>query len=142
MIRKVTFRSKSFYDIPRKQWHETCSRIKRRDKFTCQRCGCGISAKLLVDHLVSMQDGGTDKDENLITFCKWCSISVKLMGWFNGGLQKVCAMAGMRSSENAKPKRHVRVPVLEESGEKSILKGKSPSNQDVFEKSVDYRAID
>jgi hypothetical protein len=44
-----------------------------RDKYTCQHCkGKTKDSKLEVHHIVFRRNGGSDKQENLITLCKTC----------------------------------------------------------------------
>ena len=50
-------------------------RILQRDGFRCVYCGARASdgAILHVDHSVSVVDGGTDDDSNLVTACDLCN---------------------------------------------------------------------
>jgi HNH endonuclease len=54
---------------PKQRW-----RILRRDTFTCQYCGLKApAAHLEVDHIISVNDGGTNDDDNLKTACIDCN---------------------------------------------------------------------
>ena len=44
-------------------------RIRRRDDYTCQRCGADGHE---VDHIVNVARGGTDDDDNLAVLCDRC----------------------------------------------------------------------
>ncbi|MEI7479237.1 MAG: HNH endonuclease signature motif containing protein, partial [Actinomycetes bacterium] len=45
-------------------------RILIRDAFTCRQCGQVIDGKRAhVDHIIPLEDGGTDDDANLQTLC-------------------------------------------------------------------------
>lgn len=48
-------------------------RILQRDMFRCQNCmEVFIEQQLKVDHIVPLQIGGTDTDDNKQTLCKEC----------------------------------------------------------------------
>lgn len=49
-------------------------KVKRRDNYTCQRCGRTSDevAELHVHHIRSISKDGTNKPENLITLCDYC----------------------------------------------------------------------
>ncbi len=57
-----------------KQFRE---KIKRRDQFTCQKCGNGIHNEpnllLEVDHIIAVSRGGMSVEENLQTLCWVCN---------------------------------------------------------------------
>ncbi len=56
-----------------KEWRAKRIRILTRDAFICRICGrvtSGPSAN--VDHVVPLEDGGSDADENLQTLCRSC----------------------------------------------------------------------
>jgi 5-methylcytosine-specific restriction protein A len=45
-------------------------RIKQRDQYTCQMCGClRISKDLEIDHKVPISEGGSEDDSNLQSLC-------------------------------------------------------------------------
>jgi hypothetical protein len=49
--------------------------VFNRDGFTCQYCGSTPPSVVLhVDHVVSVANGGTNDDENLITACEDCNL--------------------------------------------------------------------
>ena len=51
-------------------WRARRERILTRDAFTCAVCGRVIGgADAHVDHIVPLEDGGTDEDHNLQTLC-------------------------------------------------------------------------
>ena len=52
----------------------TRSRIKRRDRWTCQKCGGAICGNrdLQVDHRIPVAEGGGDDDANLWTLGDDC----------------------------------------------------------------------
>lgn len=45
-------------------------KIFERDNYRCKACGMKIC--LEVHHMLSKEYGGSDKEDNLITLCKWC----------------------------------------------------------------------
>jgi hypothetical protein len=51
-------------------------KILSRDNHTCQYCGATVSdgAKLQIDHIQSVWEGGETKEDNLITSCLDCNI--------------------------------------------------------------------
>lgn len=56
-----------------RDWRARRLRILTRDAFTCRDCGrvtYGQAAH--VDHIVPLEAGGTDADENLATRCSSC----------------------------------------------------------------------
>ncbi|WP_337983750.1 HNH endonuclease [Lysinibacillus sp. C5.1] len=47
-----------------------------RDNFTCQKCGSvGDIQNLVIDHITPKSLGGSNTIENLITLCRFCSVS-------------------------------------------------------------------
>lgn len=77
-FQSVTVHSKPLFDISLKKWHSICTRVKRRDLFTCQRCGNKMSSKLSVHHILSRKEGGTDEERNLVTLCVDCHDFIEL----------------------------------------------------------------
>ncbi len=56
-------------------WYRLRWVILNRDKFTCQYCGRRAPDVILqVDHKVSIANGGSDEESNLITSCSACNI--------------------------------------------------------------------
>jgi 5-methylcytosine-specific restriction protein A len=56
-------------------WRARRQRILLRDAYVCQADGCGrvVSGRAAhVDHLVPLEEGGTDDDANLRTMCEVC----------------------------------------------------------------------
>jgi 5-methylcytosine-specific restriction protein A len=56
-------------------WAAKRQRILLRDAYTCRASGCSavVSGKAAhVDHVVPLEDGGTDDDANLQTLCAAC----------------------------------------------------------------------
>ena len=52
---------------------KTKSAIFSRDRFTCAKCGFrGRAEDLEVHHIKMRVDGGSDKEENLLTLCSLC----------------------------------------------------------------------
>lgn len=51
--------------------------IKKRDNYTCQKCGLSIYDEphllLEVDHLIPISKGGLSEESNLITLCWMCN---------------------------------------------------------------------
>lgn len=47
--------------------------VLKRDDYTCQYCGAGKESKLTVDHIASLDAGGTNDPSNLITSCEVCN---------------------------------------------------------------------
>lgn len=57
--------------ISPKRWFK----ILNRDGFRCRYCGAtGEQAKLQVDHIEAVSNGGSHDDENLVTACFECNI--------------------------------------------------------------------
>jgi 5-methylcytosine-specific restriction endonuclease McrA len=51
-------------------WKAKRQRILIRDAFTCRQCGKVIDGKRAhVDHIIPLEDGGTDDDANLQVLC-------------------------------------------------------------------------
>ncbi|WP_167359309.1 HNH endonuclease [Burkholderia humptydooensis] len=46
-------------------------RIRRRDNYTCQKCGIAVRVGE-VDHIISLEQGGTNDDDNLHLLCIDC----------------------------------------------------------------------
>ena len=56
-------------------WRARRLRILVRDSYRCQEKGCGhvVSGREAhVDHLIPLEEGGTDDDANLRTLCDRC----------------------------------------------------------------------
>ena len=54
-------------------WTARRQRILLRDAYTCRRCDEVAAGKAAhVDHVVPLEDGGTDDDSNLQTLCAAC----------------------------------------------------------------------
>ena len=51
-------------------WMATRRRIMQRDKFTCACCGA-IRMDHECDHVVPLEQGGSNDDENLQLLCAW-----------------------------------------------------------------------
>lgn len=52
-------------------WKARRLRILRRDAFVCRACGRVVYGQAAhVDHIVPLEEGGTDDDENLQTLCQ------------------------------------------------------------------------
>lgn len=59
--------------------------VLRRDKYTCQKCGIKVHDrktgnwntpdKAHLDHIISLEDGGEDRIENIQTLCRTCNLS-------------------------------------------------------------------
>jgi len=50
-------------------------RILARDNFRCRYCGAeSTTTQLQIDHVVPVQCGGTDADDNLVTACEACNM--------------------------------------------------------------------
>jgi len=73
----------SFWQIYKGEfvWSEIRNKIFNRDDFTCQKCktkydpnvlGDDAWSKLECHHIIARVEGGTHKDENLVTLCKEC----------------------------------------------------------------------
>ena len=59
--------------IPRGLRHE----VFKRDNYTCQECGATKEdgAKLHIDHIIPVSQGGTDELDNLQTLCDKCNLN-------------------------------------------------------------------
>jgi len=58
-------------------WRELSRKIKKRDNYTCQKCGIHMSdlketERLEVHHIRSLSRGGTNSPVNLHTLCSTC----------------------------------------------------------------------
>lgn len=54
-------------------WRAKRERILVRDAFVCQTCKRVVSGhEANVDHIVPLEDGGSDRDDNLQTLCRSC----------------------------------------------------------------------
>ena len=54
-------------------WRARRTRILLRDAMRCRECRRAVSGREAhVDHLVPLEDGGTDDDSNLRTLCDRC----------------------------------------------------------------------
>jgi len=54
-------------------WRAKRIRVLTRDAFVCRSCGRVASGQAAhVDHIVPLEDGGSDQDENLQTLCRSC----------------------------------------------------------------------
>ena len=54
-------------------WRAKRERILVRDAFRCQSCNRVVSGPSAnVDHILPLEDGGTDADDNLQTLCRSC----------------------------------------------------------------------
>lgn len=54
-------------------WRAKRQRILLRDAYVCRDCGRVTSGQAAhVDHVVPLEDGGTDADENLACRCSAC----------------------------------------------------------------------
>lgn len=54
---------------------EQRKRIRERDGYTCQYNKCGrVINKGEVDHIISLEDGGNNDDENLQLLCLECHL--------------------------------------------------------------------
>ena len=53
-------------------WRSLRTKVLIRDAMKCRGCGivCGASAH--VDHILPLEDGGTDAEANLQTLCRSC----------------------------------------------------------------------
>ena len=67
---------------------ERTARIKARDLYTCQDCGC-VTRELEVDHITPLWQGGADVDANLQSLCTDCHAA------------KTAREAGMRANRTA-----------------------------------------
>jgi len=51
-------------------WRAKRDRILLRDAFTCAMCGARVDGlRAHVDHIIPLEDGGTDDDKNLQVLC-------------------------------------------------------------------------
>ena len=60
-------------------------KILRRDKYICQVCGIKVHDRAVgnwntpdkahLDHIISLEDGGETREENLRTLCRTCNLS-------------------------------------------------------------------
>ena len=56
-----------------KEWRAKRARILVRDAYTCKDCRLVVSGKdAHIDHIIPLEDGGTDDDANLATRCVSC----------------------------------------------------------------------
>lgn len=58
-----------------KEWKEIRKKARKRDNFTCRRCGIKereLGQKLDVHHIVPLNEGGRNDLSNLVTLCRSC----------------------------------------------------------------------
>jgi 5-methylcytosine-specific restriction protein A len=53
-------------------WRALRSRILIRDAMRCRSCGAVCGASAHVDHIIPLEDGGGDQEENLQVLCRAC----------------------------------------------------------------------
>jgi 5-methylcytosine-specific restriction endonuclease McrA len=54
-----------------RNWKAKRQRILIRDAFTCRQCGSVVDGKQAhIDHIIPLEDGGTDDDANLQILCE------------------------------------------------------------------------
>lgn len=56
-------------------WKDIAAQVKRRDEYTCQKCGRQFppfSSFLHVHHILELSRGGNNTPENLTTLCRDC----------------------------------------------------------------------
>ena len=54
-------------------WSEISTSVKKRDNYTCRKCGLKFSSNLLrVHHMVPLSKGGSNNKTNLQTLCMFC----------------------------------------------------------------------
>lgn len=87
----------------------TRRKVLARDRFRCQREGCGHTRYLEVHHKVPRSRGGTNDEDNLVTLCSGChglvhgrGVGEEVVGYwvrgFRGNLVDVCGAGGVKSS--------------------------------------------
>lgn len=80
------------------------AKVLNRDDYTCQHCkGKKKDSKLEVHHIIYRSSGGSDEEDNLITFCHTChydlhhgKIKLKLSGKSKGQLKYATQMNSIR----------------------------------------------
>jgi 5-methylcytosine-specific restriction endonuclease McrA len=53
-------------------WKQIRREVLERDRYSCQNEHCESKSKLHVHHIVPRSQGGTNKLDNLITYCTKC----------------------------------------------------------------------
>lgn len=67
---RATTRTKEVEHYRSADWRARRVRILVRDAYTCAACGRVVSGKAAhVDHVVPLEEGGTDDDANLQVLC-------------------------------------------------------------------------
>lgn len=60
-------------------WRRLRERILERDLYTCQNNQCAkVTDYLEVDHIISLSQGGTDDESNLMSLCPDCHLKKTL----------------------------------------------------------------
>lgn len=85
-------------------FENTKAKVLNRDNYICQHCkGRRKDSKLEVHHIIYRSNGGSDKEDNLITLCHAChkgvhskSIKLKLTGKRKGQLKHATQMNSIR----------------------------------------------
>jgi 5-methylcytosine-specific restriction endonuclease McrA len=54
------------------QWRTIRAKVLARDCLRCRSCGIVCSASAHVDHILPLEDGGSDDEGNLQTLCRSC----------------------------------------------------------------------
>ena len=60
--------------LDREAYQELCQQVLRRDRWRCQQCGSRTN--LQVHHIQLRSKSGDDAEENLITLCSRCHMSI------------------------------------------------------------------
>ncbi|WEL29828.1 HNH endonuclease [Haloferax volcanii] len=70
------------------EWHRVKKQILKRDQYRCQNCGMNESewrgVDLHVHHIKAVDDGGSNRLENLVALCKRCHNAAHVAGPVDG----------------------------------------------------------
>lgn len=60
------------------EWRTIRAEIYRRDGYVCQECGKHCRDDIQCHHIVPVEDGGSDDEQNLITLCRRCHLRIHI----------------------------------------------------------------
>lgn len=79
-----------YYSLGKSEWIKLRNKIKERDNWTCQSCGCDLhKRKSNCHHIIPFIVSGNNSEDNLTTLCIPCHASIEYFTRLQyGGIQK------------------------------------------------------